>query len=93
MDMREFTSGGKLQSIIQRRRNIKAALKAVEQRLREQERSDALRLESIVGSRVLAAAEQSAEIKSFVQQILNAADLSRPDRAFLITKSWLKETA
>jgi len=89
VDMREATNGGKPASITRQKANMKAALKEIERRRREQERTDKTQLESIIGSAMLAAMERNAELKVTVQRTLQTADLSRPNRAFLKSKGWL----
>lgn len=80
--------GGTLASINRREARVKAALKEIQRRRREQEKSDRAHLEAVIGSAMLAAAERSREIKLMVEQILQSADLAPSVRAFLRVKGW-----
>jgi hypothetical protein len=82
-----------LSKLARRAEDVKAALKEVQARRRNQEKVDRLRLEALIGSAMLADAEADADSgggrRTYISQILDRQITSPIARAFLAVKGWL----
>jgi hypothetical protein len=92
--MRANKSTGKLDALHQRVTEMKAALEAVQTAERQQEKTDALRLEALVGAAVVADVagatdDEGARRKTYISEALSRHVVAGPARAFLKMKGWL----
>jgi len=81
----------KLDAIIRREEDIRAALKEVQKRRRIQKKSDRLRLEAEIGAALLADAEASGTgaCRAYISEVLDRTVTNETARAFLRGKKWL----
>jgi hypothetical protein len=89
--MNNGNGGGKLNALIDRQKDIQAALKEIQKRRRAQERSDRIRLEAEIGAALLADAEASdgGAGRAYISEVLDRVVTNDGARAFLRAKGWL----
>lgn len=79
----------KLEALRKREVALRAAIATEKVRQQKRQEKENARLCSIVGAALIENADQSADFRLMLKQVLQAADLRDTDRAFLTGKGWL----
>jgi len=81
----------KMETLLQRRAKLEKQIATLEARRKAQERKDDTRLKVLIGAALLADAKINDETAVLIMEVLERAITAERDRAFLISKGWLKE--